>query len=80
MPALSNRACKQAAYEKPITTMFRRLLFENWVSLFSLIAFITAASVYLTIFYRALRMKRAQIDRFSSRPFDAETPVSHDES
>lgn len=60
--------------------MFRRLLFENWISLFSLIAFITAASVYVTIFYRAIRMKRAQIDRFSNLPFESENSVSPDES
>lgn len=59
--------------------MFRRLLFENWVSLFSLIAFITAASVYVTIFYRAIRMKRGQIERFSQLPFENETAAS-DES
>jgi hypothetical protein len=60
--------------------MFRRLLFENWISLFSLVAFITAASVYVTIFYRAIRMKRAQIDRFSNLPFESENQVSPDES
>lgn len=60
--------------------MFRRLFFENWVSLFSLIAFITAASVYLTIFFRALRMKRVQIDRFARLPFENETSVILDES
>ncbi|MET0263791.1 MAG: hypothetical protein ABW223_12885 [Rariglobus sp.] len=60
--------------------MFRRLFFENWVSLFSLIAFITAASIYLTTFYRALLMKRPQIDRMSSLPFENETsvPAAHD--
>lgn len=60
--------------------MFRRLLFENWISLFSLVAFVTAASVYVTIFYRAVRMKRAQIDRFSNLPFENESPVPSDES
>jgi len=60
--------------------MFRRLLFEDWVSLFPLIALITAGSVYATIFYRALRMKRAQIDRMANLPFEAETSVSPDES
>jgi len=60
--------------------MFRRLLFENWVSLFPLIAFITAGSVYATIFYRAVRMKRPQIDRMASLPFESETSISPDES
>jgi hypothetical protein len=60
--------------------MFRRLLFEDWVSLFPLIALITAGSVYATIFYRALRMKRPQIDRMAGLPFESETSVSPDES
>jgi hypothetical protein len=60
--------------------MFRRLLFDHWVSLFPLVALITAGSVYATIFYRALRMKRPQIDRFSNLPFASETAVTTDES
>ncbi|MDF3058770.1 MAG: hypothetical protein K0R17_2985 [Rariglobus sp.] len=60
--------------------MFRRLLFEDWVSLFPLIALITAGSVYATIFFRAIRMKRAQIDRFARLPFESEDSVSPDES
>ncbi|HSI08400.1 MAG: hypothetical protein ACAH89_14940 [Rariglobus sp.] len=60
--------------------MFRRLLFEDWVSLFPLIALITAGSVYATIFYRAIRMKRPQIDRMASLPFESEISISPDES
>ena len=60
--------------------MFRRILFENWVSLFPLIALITAGSVYLTIFYRAVRMKSVQIDRFARLPFESETSIPADES
>lgn len=60
--------------------MFRRLLFEDWVSLFPLIALITAGSVYVTIFYRALRMKRPQIERMAQLPFENENSVSTDES
>lgn len=60
--------------------MFRRLFFEDWVSLFPLIALITAGSVYLTIFIRALRMKPKQVDRFSQLPFESEASISPDES
>ncbi len=60
--------------------MFRRLIFEDWVSLFPLIALITAGSVYATIFVRAVRMKRPQVDRLSSLPFETEIPASKDES
>ena len=60
--------------------MFHRLLFDNWVCVFPLVAFITAGSIYATIFYRAIRMKPAQIERFSLLPFEPETTVSPDES
>jgi len=60
--------------------MFQRILFENWVSLFPLVAFITALSIYATIFYRALRMKTSQIEHFAHLPFESETTVSADES
>ena len=48
--------------------MFRRLLFENWVSIFTLIAFITSASIYLSFALRAVRMRRVQIKSLSYLP------------
>lgn len=48
--------------------MFRRLILENWMSLFTLIAFSTALSIYLTISWRALRMPRAQREHFANLP------------
>ena len=56
--------------------MFRRLVFENTAALFTLAAFITAVSIYLTIAWRALRMKRAQVARFENLPFATETPAA----
>ena len=56
--------------------MFRRLVFENTAALFTLAAFITAVSIYLTIAWRALRMKRPQVQRFENLPFETETPVA----
>jgi hypothetical protein len=55
--------------------MFRRLLLENWMVLFTIVAFITASSVYVSIFYRALRMRRSQVQRMAALPFSDE-PVS----
>ena len=55
--------------------MFRRLLLEDWMSVFTVIAFVTALSVYVTLFYRALRMRRAQVSRFARLPFDSERPT-----
>ncbi|HVS51551.1 MAG TPA: hypothetical protein VHD62_04280 [Opitutaceae bacterium] len=54
--------------------MFQRLVFENSAALFTLVAFITAASIFVTIAWRALRMKRAQLARFENLPFEVETP------
>ncbi len=60
--------------------MFRRLLFDHWVSIFTIIAFITSASIYAAFAWRALRMKRGQIDRLAQLPFDSSPKAlsSHD--
>lgn len=56
--------------------MFRRLAFENSSALFTIVAFVTAASIYVTFGWRALRMKRAQVVRFENLPFDTATPAA----
>ncbi len=58
--------------------MFRRLVFEDSAALFTLVAFITAVSIFLTISWRALRMKKAHVARFEQLPFDTATPSAHD--
>lgn len=50
--------------------MFKRLLFDHWVAIFPLVAFITAASIYATISWCALRMKRTQVDQLANLPFN----------
>jgi len=50
--------------------MFRRLILEHWTSIFTLAAFVTALSVYLTACFRALCMRRGQIERFAALPFN----------
>ncbi len=59
--------------------MFRRLVFENTAALFTLAAFITAFSIYVTIAWRALRMKRPQVERFENLPFATPTPPARHE-
>lgn len=56
--------------------MFRRLVFENTAALFTLAAFITAVSIYVTIAWRALRMKRPQVAQFENLPFETATPAA----
>lgn len=57
--------------------MFRRLIFDHWVSLFPLISFIVASIIYVGIFRGALRMKRGRIDELSALPLQDETASLH---
>ena len=50
--------------------MFRRLILEHWMSIFTLTAFVTALSIYLSITWSALRMPRAQRDHFANLPLN----------
>jgi hypothetical protein len=54
--------------------MFQRLVFADSAALFTLAAFFTALSIFLTISWRAVRMKRAQTERFAHLPFVTATP------
>jgi hypothetical protein len=59
--------------------MFRRLVFENTAALFTFAAFLTAVTIYLTMTWRAIRMKRPQVERFENLPFATATPPArHD--
>lgn len=60
--------------------MFHRLAFEHSAAIFTIVAFITAASIYLTFAWRALRMKRLQVARFENLPFETATPAAHHEA
>lgn len=60
--------------------MFRRLILEDTATLFTLVAFFTALSIYVTITWRALRMKRPQVARFAQLPFQTETPAARHDS
>jgi hypothetical protein len=54
--------------------VFKRLIFEDSAAWFTIAAFITAASIYVTITWRALRMKRSQLEHFENLPFATTTP------
>lgn len=56
--------------------MFRRLILEDSAALFTLAAFITAASIFVAITWRAIHMNRAQTAKFEHLPFDTETPAA----
>ena len=60
--------------------MFRRLLLEDSAAWFTLVAFITAVSVFIPMLWRALRMPRHQVARFAALPFASEQnpPARHE--
>ena len=59
--------------------MFRRLALEDSSALFTFAAFLTAASIYVAMTWRALRMKRPQVAAFENLPFATATPpAAHD--
>lgn len=56
--------------------MFRRLMLEDNAALFTIVAFITAVSIFVTITWRALRMRRPQLEQFANLPFRTPTPAA----
>ena len=60
--------------------MFHRLVFEESAALFTIAAFVTACSFFVTIAWRALRMKRPQIERLENLPFAPPTPSADDDA
>ncbi len=50
--------------------MFKRLVLDNWMVIFPLVSFATALAIYVTIVWKALRMKRGQAEHFSQLPFN----------
>jgi len=57
--------------------MFKRLLLDDTTAIFTLLAFVTAAVIFIAIAWRAIRMPREQVDRFANLPFNAD---SHDDT
>jgi len=60
--------------------VFKRLIFEDSSALFTIAALITAVSIYVAIGWRALRMKRPQLERFENLPFATATPPARHDS
>ena len=59
--------------------MFRRLVLENSAAIFTFVAFVAASSIYVACTWRALRMKRSQVERFENLPFETDTPPARHE-
>lgn len=61
--------------------MFRRLILEDSAAIFTIVAFITAATIFVAFTWRALRMSRTQADRFANLPFTSDSDAArHDHS
>lgn len=56
--------------------MFRRILIEDWTVIFTIAAFVTVASIYLTMLYRTVRLRRPQIDHLSKLPLEDDGSVA----
>lgn len=50
-------------------SLFQRLILHESSAYFVIIAFLAAATIFGFITWRALRMPRAQVDRFARLPF-----------
>ena len=59
--------------------MFDRIAHGDSAELITIVAFSFAASIFITISWRAMKMGRAQIERFANLPFSTATPeASHE--
>ena len=57
--------------------MFQRLVLHDSTAIFVLTAFLVAATIFVAITWRALRMPRAQVDRFARLPFTTDPTDGH---
>lgn len=61
--------------------MFRRLFLDHATAWFTVVAFVTAVTVFASMVWHALRLPRARLSRLAQLPFQSDTPSSaRDES
>jgi len=61
--------------------MFKRLILGGYAEILVIIAFATAATIFLSFLWHAMGMKREQADRFANLPFNSDSDdVRHDPS
>ena len=58
--------------------MFKRLILEESATLYVIVAFVTAATIFLGITWHALRMPRAQVEKFARLPLEDDTADHHE--
>jgi hypothetical protein len=57
--------------------MFNRIIYQDSTALFTIAAFAVAASIFVTVCWRALRMAPRQVERMENLPFDTPTPPAN---
>ncbi|GEM_PF-2540946 len=55
--------------------MFSRIVYEDSSAFFTVVAFAFAASIFITISWRAIRMRRPQVEHLENLPFLTPTPA-----
>ena len=56
--------------------MFKRLMLDETTAIVTFIAFVVAATIFITFVWRAIRMNRKQVEHFEDLPFKTPTPAS----
>jgi hypothetical protein len=59
--------------------MFQRLILQDSAALYTIAAFAVATSIFCSFAWRALRMRRPQIEHLAQLPFETATPASQNE-
>lgn len=59
--------------------MFQRMILEDSAAIYTIAAFAVALSIFATVAWRAIYMRRPQIERFANLPFETATPASKHE-
>jgi hypothetical protein len=60
--------------------MFKRLILEDSSIWYVIAAFVTAATIFLVITWRAVRMPRAEVEKLAHLPFTTDDHARHDPS
>jgi|GEM_PF-665073 len=58
--------------------MFKRLVFEDYAAICTIIAFAVVALVFLEAIWRALLMSRGQSEQMAALPFEVNPPAPTD--
>lgn len=58
--------------------MFKRLVFEDYAVVCTLVAFLVVATIFLATVWKAIRMPKAQVKHFANLPFENDAS-RHDE-